>query len=164
MPNPHKSINMKTGTILKCNFTNEWVNPSGKTVYYHQVILDNGDVGNIGTFDKYPNKISTGTSIQYTIENSKLKILSEQTPMDSSKYGNSAFKSSSKKSYTQAAKSHVDFLGYSWSYAKDLVIAGKTMKDVEELNKIARYIHQQVTEMLSGEQPDTPKSDNNSLF
>ena len=43
-------------------------------------------------------------------------------------------------------------LGYAWSYAKDLIVAGKTMQDVEELNNVARYIYDQIGDMLSSNQ------------
>ena len=145
---------MKTGTILRANLTGEWINPAGKTVYYHELTIDNGDVGSIGVMERYPNKISTGTIIQYTIDaKKKIKIVNEQNNplnMSSNPYNKPTQATQGpKKTYNNSAKSSVDFLGYSWSYAKDLIVAGKTMEDVEELNKMARYIHDQICSMLS---------------
>jgi len=146
---------MKTATILKANFTGEWTNPAGKTVYYHELTLDNGEIGNIGLMEKYPNKISTGTIIQYTIDaKRKIKIINDtNNPLNMSSAANAKPQTSNqalpKKSYGSMQKSPVDFLGFTWGYAKDLVIAGKTMDDVEELNKIARYIYDQITQMLN---------------
>lgn len=144
---------MKTATILKANLTGEWTNPAGKTVYYHELTLDNGEVGNIGVMERYPNKISTGTIIQYTMdEKRKIKIINDtNNPLNMSSQSNnkpSANQAFTKKTYSNAQKSPVDFLGFTWGYAKDLVIAGKTMDDVEELNKMARYIYEQITQML----------------
>jgi hypothetical protein len=42
-------------------------------------------------------------------------------------------------------------LGYAWSYAKDLIIAGKTLQDMEELNAVARYIYNEIGSMLNNE-------------
>jgi|688.fasta_scaffold137085_4 hypothetical protein len=146
---------MKTGVITKTHITGEWINPSGKTVYYHQLTIDNGDIGSIGVMERYPNKISTGTFIQYTIDDKqKIKILNDTNtlfqntaPMPNKQY------STQRKAFTPSAKLPSDFLGFTWGYAKDLVIAGKTMQDVEELNKIARYIYEQVKDMLASDSP-----------
>ena len=148
---------MKTGIIEKCSITGEWTNPMGKTVYYHQLTIDNGDIGSVGVMDRYPNKISTGTFIQYTIdEKKKIKILNDTNQLSSipSSMPNQQNKTFAKRAYSPAAKSPADFLGFTWGYAKDLVIAGKTMEDIEELNKMARYIYEQVKDMLN---EDTPK-------
>jgi hypothetical protein len=47
--------------------------------------------------------------------------------------------------------SQEEFLGYAWSYAKDLIVAGKKAKDLEELNKMATYIYERIGVMLNGE-------------
>ena len=61
-----------------------------------------------------------------------------QTPQNSKKNRNSQ-------------QGQAQYLGYAWSYAKDLIIAGKTMKDVEELNNVARYIYSEIGKMLNEE-------------
>lgn len=47
--------------------TREWEGPSGK-IYYHNITLDNGDEGSVGTKEKMPSKICTGAEIYYSIE------------------------------------------------------------------------------------------------
>lgn len=139
----------KKSKIVKCVFTNDWVNPSGGTTYYHEITLENGDTGNCGTKEKYPQKLKEGTIIVYSIDDKrKIKIttVEDQKPMEQ-QY---------KKTYTNQTKTfgtkkQDDFLGYAWSYAKDLVVAGKTMQDVEELNKVARYIYEEIGKMLNNE-------------
>ena len=134
---------MKTGIIVNCELTGEWPNPNGATVYYHRLTLDNGDVGNVGVMEKYSPKIKNGNLIQYTMDaKSKIKILSNATQTsllgDSKPAAQAKDAGGAKKTYNNGPKSPVDFLGFTWGYAKDLVIAGKTMKDMEELNSMAR--------------------------
>ena len=58
---------MKNAKITSCVFSREWEGPSGK-IYYHNITLDNGDDGSVGTKEKMPSKICTGAEIWYTIE------------------------------------------------------------------------------------------------
>jgi hypothetical protein len=144
----------KTARIVKCVFTSEWQNPSGGITYYHELTMDNLDVGSIGKVSKYPKELSEGVTLIYTIdEKRKIKVIS--TSMDSQKsnsgYNNGSGSGKVGKSYNSGPKKQDEFLGYAWSYAKDLVVAGKTMKDVEELNKMARYIYEEIGKMLKNE-------------
>lgn len=139
----------KTARIVKCVFTSEWQNPSGGITYYHELTMDNLDVGTIGKITKYPKELSEGVTIAYTIdEKKKIKVISSS--MDVQKNTNSGFSGKQSKQYS-GSKKQDDFLGYAWSYAKDLVIAGKSMDDVEELNKMARYIYEEIGKMLKNE-------------
>lgn len=58
---------MKTAKVTSCVFSREWEGPSGK-IYYHNITLDNGDEGSVGTKEKMPSKICTGAEVWYTIE------------------------------------------------------------------------------------------------
>jgi hypothetical protein len=62
-----KKANMKKGKVTKCQFTREWDGPSG-TIYYHTIVIDNGDHGSVGTKEKMPAKLSEGSEIWYSIE------------------------------------------------------------------------------------------------
>jgi hypothetical protein len=130
---------MKISKVVKCLFTNEWVNPANKIVYYHQITLENGDVGTVGSMEKYPSKITEGAKIQYVIENGKIKI-EESMDKPQKQFQNYQAKSNTNK--------HDSFLGYAWSYAKDLVIAGKTSDDYDEVRRIAHLIYYEIGEML----------------
>ena len=137
-------MTIKCSIIEKCVFTNEWKNPSGTTTYYHELKLTSGETGSIGVMEKYAKKISEGETITYTLENGKIKL----TTMDNS----FSTQKQTKPVYTGArngTKKQDDFLGYAWSYAKDMIIAGKTMNDVEELNKVATYIYEQMGKQLN---------------
>ena len=137
----------KTARIVKCVVTNELPNPAGSITYYHELTMDNLDVGTIGKMTKYPKELSEGVMLVYTIdEKRKIKVVTSS--MDN-KMDNKSTKSFGAKQ--SGPRRQEDFLGYAWSYAKDLVAAGKTMNDVEELNKMARYIYAEIGKMLKNE-------------
>jgi hypothetical protein len=145
----------KTSRIVKCTFTNEWQNQTGAMIYYHELVLENGDTGSCGAMEKMPTKLSPNSPIHYTIDNKKIKIISNSSESSNNNYQKPMATKTSSKTYGPKKKD--EFLGYAWSYAKDLLIAGKTMDDVEELNKIARYIYSEIGKMLN-------ENDNNTLF
>jgi len=137
------SMKEKVSKIVKSTFSNEWTNPSGGTTYYYDVIFENGDTGSIGVTDKQSEKIKVGTELSYTIMNGKIKVSQmPNIPENKPTYNGQT-------SYKKGKSTQDQFLGYAWSYAKDLVVAGKGMKDVEELNQVARYIYDQIGSMLS---------------
>jgi hypothetical protein len=140
---------MKTATITEITFTSEWKAPDGRVVMYHEVTFDNGDTGILGSITKYPDSAKKGTQVEYELNGKKIKINNGFIPpaQYAQQQGNSVtgYTNKTKKVYTQKQDA---FLGYAWSYAKDLIIAGKSMDDVEELNKVARYIYSEIGKML----------------
>lgn len=133
----------KTSKVVKSTFSNEWTNPSGGTTYYYDIELENGDKGSIGVTDKNSDKVKVRTELTYTIINGKIKAQTMSNTPSHNPSGN--------KSYGNRKNSKEQYLGFTWGYAKDLIIAGKTMEDVEELNKVARYIYEQIGNMLENE-------------
>lgn len=151
----------KKATINKCEFTGEFQHPSGNTYYYHELTLDNGDVGSCGKVEKYPFELTTGNYVEYTIDaKKKIKVLGvasrEQEKRHSNTGGTGAKKGFLpydeyiKQKQQQVGKKPEEFLGYAWSYAKDLVVAGKKMKDIEECSKFAEFIYAKIKDMLKG--------------
>jgi len=149
----------KKSKVVKCKFIDTWQNPKGGTVYYHELTLDNGEIGNCGTMEKYADKITEGVEIHYKIDGNRIKLVQVQ---ESGPKASSESKSKSKPSqksqgvaksssgYSNAAKK-VGFLGYSYSYAKDLVVAGKTSKkDRDNLREIAEEIYGHIGDILDG--------------
>jgi hypothetical protein len=129
----------KVSKISQSTFSNEWTNPSGGNTYYFDIVFANGDKGSIGVTDKFSDKIKVGTELNYQIINNKIKVNQMSQPP----------KTEYTKTYSKSRNSQEQFLGYAFSYAKDLIIAGKGMNDVEELNQVARYIYDQIGEMLN---------------
>ena len=62
-----QKVNMKTAKITACTFVREWTGATG-TIYYHDITLDNGDSGSVGTKEKNSAKISVGETVTYNIE------------------------------------------------------------------------------------------------
>lgn len=137
----------KTSKILNCTFTSEWKAPNGAVLYYHELQMENGDKGTCGIKEKSPPKIWSGAIVTYTIDDkNKIKVI--KSDMDNQPQQGQVI-----KTYTKQNTSKQDtFIGYAWSYAKDLIIAGKTMEDMEELNKVARFIYDEIGKMLQNEQ------------
>ena len=146
------------GKIVSSAFETEWLNPlSKKIIYYHDVITDSGHILTIGTMEKNSNRIKKGVVIEYTVdEKAKTKLLSSS--VDATKIAEQAVldkQSREEKEQVKTEKTRIKgqeaFLGYTWSYAKDLLIAGKTMQDMEELNKMARYMYEEIGKMINQE-------------
>jgi hypothetical protein len=136
----------KNSKIVKSSFTSEWKAPNGAVLYYHELVMENGDKGTCGIKEKSPPRIWNGANVTYTIDDkNKIKIITSD--MD-----NQPQQSLTPKSYKQNTSKQDTFIGYAWSYAKDLIIAGKTMEDVDELNKVARFIYDEIGKMLQNEQ------------
>lgn len=133
---------IKEAKVTQCTFTSEWLNPaSRKMLYYHEIILDNGDRATCGSIEKNSSRIEVGATIQYSLNNGRMTLHSSSNDK----------KNEEKSPAKSKIKGQEAFLGYAWSYAKDLIIAGKTMEDVDELNKVARYIYSELGKMLINE-------------
>lgn len=139
---------IKTAKIETCKFTSEWLNPaSKKIIYYHEVSTSNGEIASCGTMEKNSPRIAVGAEIEYSInDNGRMVLHSSSNDKKDEPKQESANAQKSNRIKGQEA-----FLGYAWSYAKDLIIAGKTMEDVEELNNVARFIYNEIGKMLQGE-------------
>lgn len=151
------SVNIKLAKVVKCDYVREWENPmSKKMIYYHDIITDMGDVLNYGTMIKNSPRIKKGAMIEFTIdEKGKMKLLSSSN--DKAKIAETAIvnRLDREKNFSSKAASRKEptaYMGFAWSYAKDFVIAGKTMKDIDELNQVARYIYSQMGKMLNNEE------------
>lgn len=57
----------KKSKIKSYRFVSEWQGEKG-IVYYHEIELENGDKGQIGTKEKNPDKLAVGQELSYTIE------------------------------------------------------------------------------------------------
>lgn len=118
----------KKAKITRTVFTSEWTNPKGGQVYYHTIELDNGDTGQIGSKEKMPSKLNPGSELTYTIETgprgNKIKAVLPQ---------GGGFKPGK-----PVVDPRAQFIGFSASYAKDLVIAGKV--DLRDMNLLTERI------------------------
>ena len=116
----------KKAKITRTTFVSEWSNQQGGQVYYHQIELDNGDSGQIGSKEKMPAKLNPGSELTYTIEASsrgnKIKAVMEN-------------KGFAGKQGRPQIDPRAQFIGFVHAYAKDLVVAGKI--DLKDINGAA---------------------------
>lgn len=116
----------KTSKITRTVFKNEWKNPKGGQIFYHEIELENGDKGQIGAKDKEPAKLNPGQMLTYTIDGNKIKAVVAQNNFQPG--------GGFKKTFTDP---RVQFIGFSHAYAKDLAVSGKIeLKDIGSYSDI----------------------------
>lgn len=143
--------NLLKGKILQCEYKDEWLNPaSNKKLYIHEIVTDNGGKGQVFTVEKNSPRISVGTYIEYEYDFIKDKIKIHSSSVDKSPTISKTGEKLEVKSKLPPSARQESYLGYAWSYAKDLIIAGKGIKDVEELDKVATYIYERIGKQLKG--------------
>ncbi len=126
----------KTAKITRTVFVSEWSNPQGGQVYYHEIELDNGDKGQIGSKEKMPSKLNPGSELTYTIEattrGNKIKAVMAQ--------GQFAGKGKAQ------VEPKIQFIGFAMRYSVDLVIAGKA--DRKELPALFEIVYGEMISKL----------------
>lgn len=120
----------KKAKITRTVFKNEWAGPNG-TVYYHDVELDNGDKGSIGSKEKMPAKLNPGQELTYTIEADtrggfKIKAMNANA---GGGFGGGR----------KGPDPKVQIVGFAMSYTKDLIIGGKI--EISKLPETFERIH-----------------------
>ena len=65
--NKIKQVVMNQSTVKSQKFVRNWDGPSG-TIYYFDLVLENGEVGQVGVKDMNSPKIQVGATIHYTSE------------------------------------------------------------------------------------------------
>lgn len=77
----------KTSKISKIEFKQEWKGQNG-TIFYHNIWLENGDIGQIGTKEKLPSKLAVGNELNYDIQTdergNKIKAISPKSQFNGS--------------------------------------------------------------------------------
>ncbi|HET6224630.1 MAG TPA: hypothetical protein VFF27_00030 [Bacteroidia bacterium] len=147
----------KTAKITRTVFKNEWANPKGGSIYYHDLELDNGDKGSIGSKEKEPAKLNPGQEITYTIETTdkgiKIKLVNPQQQNN--------FQGGGKKSYSPSDP-RISNTGYAMRYVVDLIIAGKVeYKDIEpSFEKVFGLLDKKYLE-LKGDKSEPVKEETN---
>lgn len=126
----------KKAKITRTVFVSEWSNPQGGQVYYHEIELDNGDKGQIGSKEKMPPKLNPGSELTYTLETTtrgnKIKAVNDKAQMFGKK---------------QSIDPRSQFIGFSAAYAKDLVVAGKV--EIKDMNGAAESIFKNMLKLYA---------------
>lgn len=124
----------KKAKITRVTFKNKWEG-NGNTVYYHDIELDNGDKGSIGTKEQMPARLNPGQELTYTIDGNKIKAVASSS-------GGGGFGGGGKK----GPDPKVQIAGFAMAYTKDLVVAGKITTD--QLPSIFEKIHKLMADKL----------------
>lgn len=126
----------KTAKITRTVFKNEWKGDKG-SVFYHEIELDNGDKGQIGTKEHLPTKLNPGQELTYTIESTERgnKIKAVQ-PAGGGGFGGRKGGPDPK----------AQIVGFAMAYTKDLVMADKIK--IGELPAIFEKIHKLMADKL----------------
>jgi hypothetical protein len=67
-------MQVKHSIITSCDYDKSYPLPNGDLIYYHTLELLNGDSGNCGVNQKFPEKLKVGTFIYYTISDNRIKL------------------------------------------------------------------------------------------
>jgi hypothetical protein len=151
----------KTAKITRVVFKTEWTNPKGGQIFYHDVELDNGDKGSIGTKDKEPEKLNPGKEITYTTEtNDKGQVKIKLVQANQNNFQGNNFQ---KKPFV-APDPRVANTGYAMRYVVDLIVAGKVeYKEIgSSFEKVFGLLDKKFLE-LKGEQKEPAKEEKNDL-
>ena len=126
----------KKARIVRTIFVSDWTSPQGGQVYYHEIELDNGDKGQIGSKEKMPAKLNPGQELTYTIEETsrgnKIKAVTGATQFGGKK---------------QFQDPRAQFIGFVHAYAKDLVVAGKI--DIKDINGAAESMFKNMIKLYN---------------
>lgn len=153
--------------IAKCIFTKPWQPPQGAMLYYHELIMENGDIGTVGKTSQNPPDIAAGVEIEYSLEphpngGNKMKIIRavSSNVQSTTTQSTGSPNPSPRQPYQKAAPKQVqisDYYGYIAGYTKDLVIAGKTTKkDIDAFKKIFDELVDHVDETIKKNNTPTP--------
>lgn len=171
-------MEIKTGKIISCKLNGNPYPGKKGLIYYHIVVMDNGDKGSCGSVEPNPPHLAVGEMLDYEYtqisetewkikRNTKFVPQSTTGKQDEVSTAGTQQKKSQAKSQTKApgykkqdpdlpdgrkfsyAKHREDFLGYSVILAKDLLIAGKTSpEDIATLKRMSAEIYDQFIALL----------------
>jgi hypothetical protein len=125
----------KKAKITRTTFKNEWTG-NGNTVYYHDIELDNGDKGSIGSREKMPARLNPGSELTYTIDGNKIKAVNTASS------GGGFAGGGGKK----GPDPKVQIVGFAMSYTKDLIVSGKV--EIKLLPETFERIHKLMSDKL----------------
>jgi len=151
---------MKKSSVISCEYDKPYNFPNGDVIYYHRLILQNGDKGNCGVNEMFSNKIAVGQEINYQIDNGRIKLISEAptsipqkpTPIPpKNKYmPNTMEDKPTPRKYTKAPEDAITFI---MGYASNRHVAKitSTKKDVplQEMLDEADIIYEHYKKMLN---------------
>lgn len=147
---------MKKSIVIGCEYDKPY-QINGDTIYYHRLVLQNGDSGNCGVNEMYSKKIAVGTEITYTFDNGRIKLVNQASSFTN--YTPNQMQPKTQKSYNEEGfskkfkKSPEDAITFIMGYASNRHVAKITAlkKDipVEEMLEDADKIYEHYKRMLN---------------
>jgi hypothetical protein len=138
----------KTSKIKSSSFKREWAGKD-RTIYYHDLELENGDKGSAGAREKNPAKFNVGAEITYTIEVSDkgntIKLVNQQQQQGFKKGGGG-----------YGPDQRIQNISFAMRYTVDLAVARQIdfNEDAEKtFNKIFSLLDKKYQE-IKGEKPE----------
>ena len=145
---------MKSATVLSCEYDKPYTFPNGDVIHYHRLQLSNGDSGNCGVNEVFPSKIAEDATINYTIENGRIKLVgsaqgSAPTPKPSPPVQQQAPQKSAPKTYGKTPQDAITFiLGYASNRHVAKITATKKDVPLQEMLDEADIIYAHYKKML----------------
>ncbi len=155
-PKKEKIGDVGTGIIKYSEFIKEWISPQKSVIYYHRLQFEDGKIINIGKKEKNPAIFLPGNEFTYKVTNVDANGKSTKWTTYIPYGGNNETKKQVPKTRKTTPKKvggkpvkKEDFIGYAMSYAKDLVVAGKTSKtDTKNLLGLFETIYGLIEEKI----------------
>src|SRR3990167_7506415 len=111
---------MKTSKITASKYDKKWDSDNG-TVFFHKVTVENGDEFSIGSKEQDPAWLNVGETLDYEITKENPKYGKSAKRVQQGKPGGYG---GGKPGYQKEAFDE-KAVGFAYSYAKDLIVAGK---------------------------------------
>lgn len=150
---------MKKSNVLSCEYDKPYSFPNGDTIYYHRLILQNGDKGNCGVSEMFASKIAVGQEINYQIDNGRIKLINEapvqNTPPPPPPQKNKFMPNTSEdkpiaRKYTKAPEDAITFImGYASNRHVAKITATKKDVPLKEMLDDADLIYEHYKKMLN---------------
>lgn len=150
---------MKKSIVLSCEYDKPYSFPNGDTIYYHRLILQNGDKGNCGVSEMFASKIAVGQEINYQIDNGRIKLINEapvqNTPPPPPQPKNKFMQNTNEdkpiqRKYTKAPEDAITFImGYASNRHVAKITATKKDVPLQEMLDEADLIYEHYKKMLN---------------
>jgi hypothetical protein len=151
---------MKKSVVISCEYDKPYNFPNGDVIYYHRLILQNGDKGNCGVNEMFSSKIAVGQEINYQIDNNRIKLISEAPtsvpqksiiqPSKNKFMPNTAEDKPIQRKYTKAPEDAITFImGYASNRHVAKITATKKDVPLQEMLDEADIIYEHYKKMLN---------------
>lgn len=155
---------MKKSIILACDYDKPYAFPNGDVIHYHRLTLQNGDKGNCGVSEMFSNKIAVGQELTYTIDNNRIKLITETPAPPLSTFKKQSFTPQTKKfmntpfeeqkatprKYTKAPEDAITFImGYASNRHVAKITATKKDVPLQDMLDDADLLYEHYKKMLN---------------